>query len=1320
MKKIFLSLLVSLIPVIVFITPHAVGQTVSDITPLVLPDALKSRALPEGVDNFTAPWFPPVYSQLWFPNCQQASGVYHAFTYAVNQARHDTANTPDHQMSANFSFNFYDGESQDGVSFLHSYQLIKEAGNPSIADFGDDHIVGGLYWMSGYEKYLHAMRNRIDKVYSIPLNTVEGLNLMRQWLYDHLDGSEWGGVAVYSAHPPYSDEFLPPESPFAGSRVMPRIITTPSHGMTIVGYQDSIRFDVNNDGKFTNNIDINGDGRVDLGDWEIGGYKIVNSYGVEWGDSGTFFLLYSAFAQGIENWGAQNECAYAVTVKENYEPKLTAKIRISHNIRNRLSLKAGISGDTARAYPEIIREFQIFNYLGQAHLLSGNDSAANGGELEAGLDLTPLLSEIPAGKPFKVFLIADQRDLSDGQTKGTIHSFSVFSDNVEYVSSSTNVVIDNLERSLVSVIVHSTQPDNPSFTTGQLPPFSNNTPYSVSLEAEGGITPYKFSFSTRYQHFETDSTYDSGNTWPLQIANTRTRLAPLDLPFEFPFYGRRFTKLYIGDNGTVNFDSLSYPYSYIRDAQAYLKDRFCIAGGYSMSGTYYRPQGDLIMAEVRDNFVLIQWHIVSGLTGDTIMPAVKLFPSGRIEIYRPPFTGASPSKVYAGISAGDQQNFQLWSYDKTKTSASHCQIFEPLQPAAGFSLDEDGMLMFNPDTDTISYNLNIRVTDSKGQFTDKVFSVFSLLSGSASVTSDENLSDTYLLQLNLVNHSAGSFENVIVTVDSHHPGIDMITGSALLPLLSAGQTTAMNDLIRFKIDDRLGNKETISFKVNLKGAGLNQTLYIPVIITRPEINLIGFRVDDGHNNRLDPGETADLEVTLANVSDISLEHLRIKLASNDSVLIVSDTAFSEPATLNPGQYGKHTFTVKASRQAAEGSNHLLNIYLTDTSGYHQLYSFTLNIGKTVVLIADVAKQSNTADTLEKYFNLMRIPSRTVKSAIVDYSATAIFLLLGSQSNSYNLDAEEGGRYAGYLSTGKSLYLEGFNYWRYGIKSILNKCLKYTAVTTPVSRFDSLIGLSDNFMAGKRIRMTDGNTVSTYTLGMLGNSKPLFGSDMLVSKPVIYSKDTLYKVIGSIAEIGNMTPIYPLSMRQLVSSYCSFLGIDTSGIKPLFHALDRRVNQDDTVRFEDDSFGNITTWQWEFTGGTPSVSTIQNPKTVYPEPGIYPVKLTVWENGLNRSIVRENYIIVAETTGVVNNNRGPDQLQVFPNPASDWIIVESPYQSGQVTMEWYSTDGALLGSEQRYAEKQMKVNIGFLPIGNSLLVVRQGQSTRAAQVTRIKY
>ena len=42
------------------------------------------------------------------------------------------------------------------------------------------------------------------------------------------------------------------------------------HALTVIGYDDEIGVDLNNDGEITNDIDINGDDVVDMGDWEMG------------------------------------------------------------------------------------------------------------------------------------------------------------------------------------------------------------------------------------------------------------------------------------------------------------------------------------------------------------------------------------------------------------------------------------------------------------------------------------------------------------------------------------------------------------------------------------------------------------------------------------------------------------------------------------------------------------------------------------------------------------------------------------------------------------------------------------------------------------------------------------------------------------------------------------------------------------------------------------------------------------------------------------------------------------------------------------------
>lgn len=61
----------------------------------------------------------------------------------------------------------------------------------------------------------------------------------------------------------------------------------------------------------------------------------------------------------------------------------------------------------------------------------------------------------------------------------------------------------------------------------------------------------------------------------------------------------------------------------------------------------------------------------------------------------------------------------------------------------------------------------------------------------------------------------------------------------------------------------------------------------------------------------------------------------------------------------------------------------------------------------------------------------------------------------------------------------------------------------------------------------------------------------------------------------------------------------------------FWAASRNVCAGSTITFTDGSFnGTPTSWSWQFTGGTPSTSTSQNPVIAYNTPGVYPVTLTV--------------------------------------------------------------------------------------------------------------
>ena len=132
--------------------------------------------------------------------------------------------------------------------------------------------------MTGEANWESAMTRRIERLYTFDVTTESGIKTLKHWLYNHSDGSSYGGVAVFtfgisSSFITLADScplnYIPCIKSFGGSF---------SHAMLIVGYHDSTFFDLNNDGKITTDVDLNQDGQIDLRDSEYGSWIALNSY----------------------------------------------------------------------------------------------------------------------------------------------------------------------------------------------------------------------------------------------------------------------------------------------------------------------------------------------------------------------------------------------------------------------------------------------------------------------------------------------------------------------------------------------------------------------------------------------------------------------------------------------------------------------------------------------------------------------------------------------------------------------------------------------------------------------------------------------------------------------------------------------------------------------------------------------------------------------------------------------------------------------------------------------------------------------------------
>ena len=168
------------------------------------------------------------------------------------------------------------------------------------------------------------MENRVQEVLTINVGSPEGLNDLKHWFYDHGDGSDEGGIITFAAgvFGTWQTDVLPVGTENENQMVVTKWHTSVNHAMTFVGYNDSVRYDYNGDGKYTNDLDITDDGIIDMRDWEIGALLMVNSWGTGWGYFGRAWVMYNTLGYHHVEGGIWAQRTNTIKVFESYEPLL--------------------------------------------------------------------------------------------------------------------------------------------------------------------------------------------------------------------------------------------------------------------------------------------------------------------------------------------------------------------------------------------------------------------------------------------------------------------------------------------------------------------------------------------------------------------------------------------------------------------------------------------------------------------------------------------------------------------------------------------------------------------------------------------------------------------------------------------------------------------------------------------------------------------------------------------------------------------------------------------------------------------------------------
>lgn len=399
--------------------------------------ALSAAAgLPDHVNNANTKYFPPVFNQAG-GSCGSASRICYMFTHELNSYRDIDSGTNENNYPSHFVWLLTNGNSGKDAFVTH-------VGVPTSATYGGRTYsrTYGNYeessdcfgWMQGYDKWLSAFGNRMQKPTTNPysLGTEEGRLAAKAWLYNHAGDESFHaggliglGVASGGKWERIGKTAVNDSIGVTNMYYVKQWGTSVDHALTMVGYDDRIEFDLDGNGVY---------GEEDKD--EVGAWIIVNSWG-NWCNNGFIYCPYAHAGPAFTSEGKLNGwwTGELYRTRKDYRPLRTIKLKMDYTRRSELKLQCGISSDLDATQPESTIDMHHFRFAGDGHNGDTNpapetpmlgkwaDGKMHSEPMEFGYDLTDLTSGYDRSQPLKYFFIVNTR--SWGLGEGHIYEASI-------------------------------------------------------------------------------------------------------------------------------------------------------------------------------------------------------------------------------------------------------------------------------------------------------------------------------------------------------------------------------------------------------------------------------------------------------------------------------------------------------------------------------------------------------------------------------------------------------------------------------------------------------------------------------------------------------------------------------------------------------------------------------------------------------------------------------------------------------------------------------------------------------------------------------
>ncbi|WP_022663787.1 PKD domain-containing protein [Desulfospira joergensenii] len=451
---------------------------------------LPEADIPAGVDNSRLKYFPPIRSQGSLNSCGVFSGTYYAMTHMYAMANDVDVKTGGDgtQLSPKWTYNMVNGGTNSGTWYYWAYEIGQKHGVATWEEFPYDSNYRA--WNLNPETWEDALYRRFDQ-YGYVANThlEPGLEQVKQMLLNGYVLNIATYIYSWNWQTISDDPSTTEDDGFVGKRCVSWVNGTSGyHAMAVVGYNDDIWVDINNDQV------------VDPG--EKGAFRIANSWGTGWGEAGYAWMSYdalrtlSAVSGGpstgrISGWYPTR--AHWVTARSGYEPRLMAEFTLNHAKRDQLRMTLGVS-DIDQSIPSVTWIPEMIYNQGGAYGFSGTTTAVDGTFV---FDLTDL---VPSDGGLKTYYLGFQDDTAGDEA--VLKSFALIDPVSGYVRTESLDSPQTIDGTKVyGTVAYDYSDGNQSPTAiAQASALSGQVPFKVSFDGsdssdpDGSIVQYHWGF----------------------------------------------------------------------------------------------------------------------------------------------------------------------------------------------------------------------------------------------------------------------------------------------------------------------------------------------------------------------------------------------------------------------------------------------------------------------------------------------------------------------------------------------------------------------------------------------------------------------------------------------------------------------------------------------------------------------------------------------------------------------------------------------------------------------------------------------------------